>query len=127
MRIIKMRMEDRLRYAIDVPADLRSRPLPALTLQPLVENAIVHGLEPQMAAAPSGSPRSWTGARSSSPSRTTAPASTRRPATLRAGSGTALANIRERLRQSHGDAAALRLEPVVPHGVRARLALPASR
>jgi sensor histidine kinase YesM len=47
MRIIKMRMEDRLHYAIDVPADLRSRPLPALSLQPLVENAIVHGIAPR--------------------------------------------------------------------------------
>ena len=48
MRIIRMRMEDRLQYVIDVPGALRSRALPALTLQPLVENAIVHGLEPQI-------------------------------------------------------------------------------
>ena len=49
MRIIKIRMEDRLEYAIEVPAALRACALPALTLQPLVENAIVHGLEPQIA------------------------------------------------------------------------------
>ena len=49
MRIIKIRMEDRLDYAIEVPAALRGLALPALTLQPLVENAIVHGLEPQIA------------------------------------------------------------------------------
>jgi hypothetical protein len=127
MRIIKMRMEDRLQFEIDVPPDLRSHALPALTLQPLVENAIVHGLEPQirggtiriaatlergslvltveddgagLGAAPAPAPPS------------------------RSGSGTALANIRERLRQAYGGAAALRLDAVAPHGVRARLALP---
>ena len=49
MRIVKMRMEDRLQYVVDVPAALRPHALPPLTLQPLVENAIVHGLEPQIA------------------------------------------------------------------------------
>ncbi len=47
MRIIKIRMEDRLDYRVEVPAALRALTLPALTLQPLVENAIVHGLAPR--------------------------------------------------------------------------------
>ena len=40
-----MRMGDRLRYRIDLPADLRDVAIPPLLVQPLVENAIKHGLE----------------------------------------------------------------------------------
>ena len=129
LRIIKMRMEDRLRYEIDVPSALRSRALPALTLQPLVENAVVHGLEPQIgggtirvaAALERGllvltvdDDGAGIGGGTPAP-----------PAKARGNTGTALANIRERLRQVYGDAAVLRLEAVAPHGARARLALPA--
>ena len=42
------RFEERLRVRIDVPADLRTVPLPALVLQPLVENAIKHGVAPSV-------------------------------------------------------------------------------
>jgi signal transduction histidine kinase len=42
--IERARFEDRLRVHIDVPADLRSVRIPALVIQPLVENAIKHGI-----------------------------------------------------------------------------------
>ena len=134
LRIIKMRMEDRLHYAIDVPAALRARPLPALSLQPLVENAIVHGIEPKVeggtirvAARLERGALLLTveddGAGLASRER---PSSARVAGpTRRGGSGTALANIRERLRQSYGAAAALELDRLVPQGVRASLTLPA--
>lgn len=48
LRVIKIRMEDRLQYTIAVPDDLRGLELPALTLQPLVENVVLHGLEPKI-------------------------------------------------------------------------------
>jgi LytS/YehU family sensor histidine kinase len=38
------RFEDRLRIRIDVPAELRHLEIPALILQPLVENSIKHGI-----------------------------------------------------------------------------------
>jgi hypothetical protein len=38
------RFEDRLRASIDVPDSLRSWPVPPLLVQPLVENAIRHGI-----------------------------------------------------------------------------------
>ena len=126
MRIIKIRMEDRLEYAIEVPAALRGLTLPALTLQPLVENAIVHGLEPQIAG---GHVR--VGAKSDGRSLVVtvdddgaglaAPAST---IARRAGSGTALANIRRRLEQAYGSSASLDIGAAEPRGVRARLSLP---
>ncbi|HEX7438307.1 MAG TPA: histidine kinase, partial [Caldimonas sp.] len=48
LRVIAIRMAHRLHYEIDVPDALRALPLPALSLQPLVENAVVHGLEPKI-------------------------------------------------------------------------------
>ncbi len=46
--ILSIRMGERLRYSIDAPAQVLSLPLPPLLLQPLVENAIRHGLEPKV-------------------------------------------------------------------------------
>src|SRR5215831_5505131 len=44
--LIVLRMGSRLGYKIDVPADLASLALPPMLLQPLVENAVKHGVEP---------------------------------------------------------------------------------
>jgi len=46
--IYKIRMGPRLSYGIDVPAALLQSPLPPMLLQPLVENALIHGLEPKI-------------------------------------------------------------------------------
>lgn len=45
LEIQKMRMS-RLRYEINIPPQMRKRELPPLVLQPLVENAVIHGIEP---------------------------------------------------------------------------------
>jgi hypothetical protein len=42
--IERARFEDRLSVRIDVPTDLRSLNIPSLLLQPLVENAVKHGI-----------------------------------------------------------------------------------
>ena len=125
LRVVKVRMDDRLRYRIEVPADLRTRRVPALSLQPLVENAIVHGLEPSLDGGEIvlsaqieagrlvirvGDDGIGLGAAPRSP---------------RAGSGTALNNIRARLQQVHGGLAELKIEAAPPHGVLATLTLPA--
>jgi sensor histidine kinase YesM len=45
---MSVRMGARLAYRLDLPVELRELPVPPLLLQPLVENAIRHGLEPQV-------------------------------------------------------------------------------
>ncbi len=48
LNIFKVRMGDRLRYKIDVPDEMKNLPFPPMLIQPLVENAIKHGLEPRI-------------------------------------------------------------------------------
>ena len=48
LELMAVRMGPRLAYAFDVPDDLLNHPVPPLLLQPLVENAIRHGLEPRI-------------------------------------------------------------------------------
>ena len=47
--LMAIRMGPRLAYELRLPDGLRDWPVPPLLLQPLVENAIQHGLEPQVA------------------------------------------------------------------------------
>ena len=49
LELMAVRMGARLAFALDLPDDLRAAPVPPLLLQPLVENAIRHGLEPCVA------------------------------------------------------------------------------
>ncbi len=46
LALMQIRMGARLRYTLDLPEALKASPCPALILQPLVENAVLHGLEP---------------------------------------------------------------------------------
>jgi len=48
LELMAVRMGPRLAYTLDLPDTLREVPVPPLLLQPLVENAIRHGLEPQV-------------------------------------------------------------------------------
>ena len=124
LRVLGLRMEERLSFHIDVPEELRQLPLPALLLQPLVENAIHHGLEPKIEG---GEVTVWARAEKDrlklqvqdNGLGLAAAATQARP-----GKGSALANIRERLYERFGDDASLRLEERPEGGVVAHLDLP---
>jgi signal transduction histidine kinase len=49
LHLMQVRMGTRLQSRLDLPDDLAAQPVPPLVLQPLVENAIQHGLEPHVA------------------------------------------------------------------------------
>ncbi len=120
-----VRMGDRLRYRIEVPAELRAAVIAPMLLQPLVENAIAHGLEPKVeggeivlgAAVRDGRlclQVSDTGVGLAG----AAPVSGKR------GGGVGLSNLRERLRTLYGDAAQVQLLENQPCGMTVRLLLP---
>jgi signal transduction histidine kinase len=48
LELIAVRMGPRLQYSLELPPELAQCPVPTLLLQPLVENAIGHGLEPKV-------------------------------------------------------------------------------
>ena len=48
LELMAIRMGSRLRYTLELPPELAQHQLPALLLQPLVENSIRHGLEPMI-------------------------------------------------------------------------------
>ena len=48
LEILKIRFGERLRWRINVPEDTRRLAFPPMLLQPLVENAVRHGIEPKL-------------------------------------------------------------------------------
>ena len=48
LELMSIRMGPRLRYTLELPPELAQHQVPALLLQPLVENSIRHGLEPKI-------------------------------------------------------------------------------
>ncbi|HUL67116.1 MAG TPA: histidine kinase [Burkholderiaceae bacterium] len=116
--IVAIRMGARLHYSIDVPAELRGHPLPPLLIQPLVENAIRHGLEPKLQG---GSVKISVRAESASLLIEVADDGLGFAPATRSGLG--LSNLRERLAALYGDGARLTIEDAQP-GTRVRVALP---
>ena len=49
LEIQRMRFGDRLQYAVEMPAELCDAMIPTMILQPIVENAYVHGIAPSPA------------------------------------------------------------------------------
>lgn len=124
LRVVKVRMEDRLHYRIDAAPELRALTVPALSVQPLVENAVLHGLEPHVdgghLSVEVKREKNLLVIRVSDDGVGLASATN----TARAGTGVALQNLRERLRQSADPHAALQLAPAAPRGTCATLTLP---
>jgi hypothetical protein len=120
--LMAVRMGKRLRFSLQLPDALAGACVPPMLLQPLVENAIVHGLEPKIGGGELVVSANRFGDALEITVRDSGLGLDRPPA--RAGSGVGLANTRERLRGLYGERATLALEPTVPYGAVARITLP---
>jgi hypothetical protein len=125
--LLQGRMDERLRFTIEADEAARAVPLPPLLLQPLVENAVVHGLEPSIEGG-HVHVRAYVRAQVAGRQLTLEVRDTGRgteapPRPGKRGAGVALANIRERLLKRYGSAARLEVLPAQP-GTLARITLP---
>jgi len=120
--IQKVRFGERLRVTMDIPGELLRAQVPTLLLQPLVENAIKHGISKRVAGGTvrvagagengtlclrvynegDGVPADWQASRT----------------------GVGLANLRTRLKILHGDQSELHLRSVDASGVEVVVTLP---
>lgn len=125
LAIERERFDDRLQVSIDVPAELEDVPVPPLLVQPIVENAVKHGL-----SARGRGGRIIVRARRTADQRLELTVDETHgrvddhAAEASAGTGVGLANIRERLRLRYGASAAFVLERMERRGTRARILLP---
>ena len=119
--ILGLRLGPRLRCAFDVPDELLARPFPLLLLQPLVENAITHGIEPQVGGGELRIAATLADGRLLITVADTG-AGLRENGT---GTGFGLENVRQRLRALFGEAARLDVRANEGRGVVARLEIPA--
>ena len=116
--ILSIRMGARLAFSIGAPDELRSKPLPPLLVQPLVENAIRHGLEPKLAGG-----RVDVCARAEGDLMHIEVADDGLGFAAVTSSGVGLSNLRERLGAMYGSRARLTIEDAAP-GTRARISIP---
>ncbi len=120
MDIQQARMGERLNFKVDLAEDLLSMPCPPMLVQPLVENAVVHGIEPQV----DGGNVELSAMANNEGLCITVIDTGVGLAGVTAGNGLALENIRARLQALYGDAANLAINKVEPHGVEVVLLLP---
>lgn len=122
LEIQEVRMGARLHYRIDASPELRALSLPPLLLQPLVENAIRHGLEPK----PGGGAVEVRASRAGEALVLEVVDTGLGIAADGPPAGVGLANVRSRLHAlSHGKGGFV-ISPNEPEGVRVRLELPLS-
>jgi sensor histidine kinase YesM len=120
LEVVSVRMGDRLRYSIEVPEDLRSFPVPPLLVQPLVENAVKHGLEPSVR----GGELALRALRDNDVVRIIVADSGLGINGKGAGNNVGLGNIRKRLELMYGDRGRLFLEENKPSGVKVVVEMP---
>ena len=131
LEIISIRMGPRLAYSLDLPEALAAVRLPPMLLQPLVENAIRHGLEPKVEG---GSVQVAASEASGALVLTVeddglgpAPDAAGRGPAATAGSGVGLAHVRERLATLYGAAGSCDCAAMPGGGTRVTLRLPLQR
>lgn len=122
LHVERVRLGTRLRAHVDVPEALRSAVLPACFVQPLVENAITHGV----AGDPHGGEILLTAQHNASRLRIEITNSCTTAAHGVRGNGIALDNCRRRLELMYGNAARFNAGLIAPGRFRATIELPFS-
>ncbi|MFB6248975.1 MAG: sensor histidine kinase [Salinibacter sp.] len=122
LSVEQARFRDRLTTRIDVPAPLRSAPIPSMTLQPLVENAVQHGVGATREDCTVVIEVARNGDRLVLRVTDTGPGFDTTTLDAVLDEGTGLANVYERLGLFFGEAAQMRL---LPQGVELHLPLDA--
>jgi sensor histidine kinase YesM len=118
--IFTIRMGNRLRYAIDIPDNLLGFQISPLLIQPLVENAVKHGLEPSV----NGGDLLIRGSRDVDTVRITVADSGMGINETSPGNGIGLENIKKRLSLLYGERGRLYFEENRPSGVRVVMEIP---
>jgi signal transduction histidine kinase len=120
--VVAVRMGPRLRYRFNVADACRAVPIAPMLLQPLVENAVMHGIDPKLeggelvlSAHIDGGALCVEVSDNGRGLLAAAP---------RVGGGVGLSNLRARLHSLHGGGAQLQLLENQPCGLTARLLLP---
>jgi signal transduction histidine kinase len=122
LAIAAIRLGQRLRYKVRLPASVRDARLPPLLLQPLVENAIKHGIEPSI----DGGYIRVSG-QLDDDTVILRVADTGVGITVGNPEGVGLSNVRERLASLYGATGQLSLQRNTPRGTIAELRVPLSR
>ena len=122
MNIFKVRMGNRLQYQVDVPDTIENIPCPPMLIQPLVENAIKHGLEPKIEGG-----KVFISGKENEEILRLEIADTGVGLYEESDPGTGLSNIRERLQSIYGDKGRLILEDNRPCGLKAIIEVPHAR
>ncbi|KAF0166119.1 MAG: senson histidine kinase [Rhodocyclaceae bacterium] len=119
LEILKIRMGDRLAYAFEIAPELLAHAFPPMLLQPLVENAIRHGLEPKVAGGCVTVSARRQGDRLQIAVNDDGLGFAEMP-----GEGIGVANIRARLAALYGPTASLELSSEVGAGATATMSVP---
>jgi sensor histidine kinase YesM len=119
LNIQNIRMGERLNFKVDVPGNLRQLPFPPLLVQPLVENAVKHGLEPKVEGG-----KITVRAAKQNGLLTVEVADTGLGFSTFGQNGIGIANVRERLRLLFADRGRLIIEENSPCGVKAIIEVP---
>lgn len=123
LELMSVRMGDRLRYTLDLPDELRAVLVPPLMLQPLVENSIRHGLEPQVNGGEIIVRARREGAQLAIDVSDTGVGIGNAPEPSES-SGFGVAQVRERLATVYGAKSTMTLTPLATGGTRATITFP---
>jgi LytS/YehU family sensor histidine kinase len=123
LEIEKARFDGRLQTTIDVSPDLYQRHIPPLLLQPLVENAVLHGL----AEARSGVVKVCGRAEQGATVLTVTDGGVGPGKSKRQGNRMGLGHVRERLALTYGDASSVVVREATDGGFECELRIPEGR